>query len=123
MRAEQDFWRLLTDYERLTQNESAALGAKDFDELAAIHSCKDVLLSKLTTTASEAGLDRRSAELSRRIDLLIASEERNLQLVGEMVARTVLERQSLDAARLRLRELGSIYLPEKTERPSFSAFV
>ena len=123
MRAEQDFWRLLSDYERLTQNESASLGANDFDEVAAIQSCKDSLLAKLVTTASEAGLDRRSAELARRIDLVIASEERNLQLVGETVARAGLERLSLDAARMRLRELGSIYVPEKTERPAFSALV
>ena len=94
MRAEQDFWRLLADYERLTQNESAALGAKDFEELAAIHSCKDALLAKLIATAREAGLDRRSAELARRIDLVIASEERNAQLVGEMVAHAILERAS-----------------------------
>ncbi len=123
MRAEQDFWRLLTDYERLTQNESASLGAEDFGEVAAIQSCKDSLLAKLVTTAAEAGLDRRSAELARRIDLAIASEERNLRLVGEMVARAGLERQSLEAARMRLRELGSIYVPEKTERPAFSALV
>ena len=123
MRAEQDFWRLLTEYERLTQNESASLGAKDFDGLAAIHSSKDALLAKLIATAHEAGLDRRSAQLARRIDLLIASETRNEKLLGEMVARACLERQSLDAARLRLRELGSIYLPEKSERTAFSALV
>ena len=123
MRAERNFWRLLTDYERLTQNESAALGAQDFDEVAAIQSCKDSLLLKLTTTAREAGLDRRTVELARRVDLLIASEERNLQLVGERVARAGLERQSLDAARMRLRELGSIYLPEKADRTAFSALV
>ena len=123
MRAGQDFWRLLADYERLTQNESAALGAKDFEEVAAVQSCKDFLLAELIVTAREAGLDRSSAELARRIDLLIAHEERNAKLVGEMVAHAILERQSLDAARLRLRELGSIYLPEKSERTAFSALV
>ena len=123
MRAEQDFWRWLADYERLTQNESASLGAKDFDELAATQACKDSLLAKLTSTALEAGIDRRSVELSRRIDLLIASESRNLQLVCEMVAGATLERQSLDAARVRLRELGSIYVSENVERTAFSALV
>ena len=123
MRAGQDFWRLLADYERLTQNESAALGARDFGEVAAVQSCKDFLLAELIATARAAGLDRSSAELARRIDLLIASEERNAKLVGEMVAHAILERQSLDAARMRLRELGSIYLPEKAERTAFSALV
>lgn len=123
MRAERDFWRLLADYERLTQNESVALGAQDFDEVASIQSCKNSLLVRLTATASEAGLDRRTAELARRIDIVIASEERNEKLAGEMVARAGLERQSLDAARMRLRELGSIYLPEKAGRTAFSALV
>lgn len=123
MRAEQDFWRLLSDYERLTQNESASLAGKDFDEVAAIQSCKDSLLGKLTASASEAGLDRRCAELSRRIDLVIASEEQNEKLVGKMMLEAGLERQSLDAARVRLRELSSIYLPEKAERTAFSAVV
>ena len=123
MRAEQDFWRLLADYERLTQNESASLEGKDFDEVAAIQSCKNALLGKLTETASEAGLDRRSAELARRIDGVIDSEMRNEKLVGQMIAQAGIERHNLEAAQLRLRELSSIYLPEKTERTAFSVVV
>ena len=123
MDAERNFWRLLADYERLTQNESVSLGARDFDEVESIQLCKDPLLVKLESYASEAGLDRRNAELSRRIDIVLASERRNEKLVGAMVARAGLERQSLEAARLRLRELGSVYVPEKSERTAFSAHV
>ena len=123
MGAERDFWRLLTEYERLTQNESVSLGSEDFVEVEAIQSCKDSLLVKLSVFANEAGLDRRNRELSRRIDLVLDSERRNEKLVGAMVARAGLERQSLEAARLRLRELASIYVSEKSERRSFTAFV
>lgn len=123
MGAERDFWRLLTEYERLTQNETVSLGSQDFAELATIHSCKDAVLVKLSAFAREAGLDRSNPELSRRIDLILESERKNEKRVGAMVARAGLERQSLDAARLRLRELESIYVPEKSERRSFSALV
>ena len=123
MRAERDFWRLLSDYERLTQNETVSLVAENFSEVDAIQTCKDALLVKLSLFATEAGLDRRNRELSRRIDLVLDGERGNEKLVAAMVARAAMERQSLEAARLRLRELGSIYVHEKSERQSFSALV
>ena len=123
MRAERDFWRLFTEYERLTQNETVSLNSEDFTEVEAIQTCKDALLVKLSLFATEAGLDRRNRELSRRIDLVLDGERGNEKLVAAMVARAAMVRQSLDAARLRLRELGSIYVPEKSQRRSFSAFV
>ena len=123
MDAARNFWRLLADYERLTQNESVSLAARDFVEVESIQVCKDLLLVKLESYASEAHLDRRNEELSRRIDLVLASERRNEKLVGAMVARAGLERRSLEAARQRLRELGSAYLSEKSGRTAFSAHV
>ena len=123
MGAERDFWRLLTEYERLTQNESVSLGSEDFAEVEAIQTCKDALLVKLSAFADEAGLDRGNRELARRVDLVLDGERRNEKLVGAMVARAVMQRQSLDAARLRLRELRSIYASEKSEERTFSAFV
>ena len=123
MDAARNFWRLLADYERLTQNESVSLAARDFVEVESIQVCKDSLLVKLESYASEAHLDRRNAELSSRIDLVLASERRNEKLVGAMVARAGLERRSLEAARQRLRELSSAYLTEKSGRTAFSAHV
>ena len=123
MDAERDFWRLLTEYERLTQNETVSLGSEDFAEVDAIQNCKDALLVKLSSIAAEAGLDRRNRELSRRIDLVIEGERGNEKLVAAMVARAAMEKQSLDAARQRLRGLGNIYVHEKSEHRSFTAFV
>ena len=123
MDAARNFWRLLADYERLTQNESVSLAARDFVEVESIQSCKDLLLVKLESYAGEAQLDRRNAELSSRIDIVLASERRNEKLVGAMVARASLERRSLEAARQRLRELGSAYLTEISARTAFSAHV
>lgn len=123
MGTERDFWRLLTDYERLTQNETVSLGSEDFADVETIQACKDALLVKLSLFATEAGLDRRNRELSRRIDLIIEGERANERLVAAMVARATMEKQSLEAARLRLRELGSIYVHEKSGHRSFNALV
>ena len=111
MGAERDFWRLLTEYERLTQNETVSLGSEDFGEVDAIQTCKDALLVKLSLFATEAGLDRRNRELSRRIDLVIEGERGNEKLVAAMVARAAMEKQSLDAARQRLRGAGQHLCP------------
>ena len=123
MDAERDFWRLLTDYERLTQNETVSLRSEDFAGVDAIQNCKDAVLVKLSLFATEAGLDRQNPELSRRIDLVLDGERSNEKLVAAMVARAAMERHTLDAARARLRELGSIYVHEKSQRRSFSALV
>ena len=41
MATERDFWRLLADYERLTIDESASLGAGDFAARARSLSTRD----------------------------------------------------------------------------------
>ncbi len=123
MRAEQHFWRLLTDYERLTQNEAASLGAGDFEEIAAIQARKDFLLEKLQSLALEAGLDRGNQELSRRVDVVLANQTRNKKLIDAMLKRARAERQNLEAARQRLRGLGTHYKPAGIPRAGFSTRV
>ncbi len=123
MSAERDFWRLLAEYERLTRDESFSLKSEDFAEVDALQNCKDTVLEKLEALAGEAGLDRRNAELARRIDVLIEIERQNEKRVGAMIARDAAQTRSMDAARLRLRRLGNIYVREKSELGAFSAFV
>ena len=123
MAGERDFWRLLTEYERLTRNESFSIKSEDFAEVAAIQKCKDSILAKLQALGAECGLDRRNSELSRRMDKLIESEQRNEQLLGTMAVRACTKLRSLDATRSRLRGLGNSYVSEKSEHRSFSALV
>lgn len=122
MLAEQDFWRLLGDYERLTKNESAALLAGAFDDLAAIQSLKEPVLESMRAYAQTSGLDRRNTEFARRIDQLLIHAERNRKLIDTMLTRAHVERQNLDAARQRLRGLGTAYRPEAAHA-AFSAHV
>lgn len=122
MLAEQDFWRLLGDYERLTKNESAALLAGAFDDLAAIQSLKEPVLESMRAYAQTSGLDRRNTEFARRIDQLLIHAERNRKLIDTMLTRAHVERQNLDAARQRLRGLGTAYRPGAAHA-AFSAHV
>jgi DNA repair ATPase RecN len=114
MLAEHDFWRLLGDYERLTKNESAALLAGAFDDLAAIQDLKEPVLETMRTFAQAAGLDRRNSELARRVDQLLIHAERNKKLIETMLKRARVEGQNLDSARQRLRGLGTAYRPEES---------
>lgn len=123
MATERDFWRLLTDYERLTIDESAMLGAGEFAELAALQDLKDPLLEKMRALAKTAGLDRTNPELASRVDQVLANAGQNRKLIAKMITRAHAERQNLDSARLRLRGLGSAYRVEDTELPAFSAHV
>lgn len=122
MLEELEFWRLLSDYERLTKNESAALLAGAFDDLAVIQDLKDPVLDAMRSFARGAGLDRTNSELARRIDQLLVHAERNKKLIETMLSRAHVERQNLDAARQRLRGLGSAYRPE-APHAAFSAHV
>lgn len=123
MIAERDFWRLLADYERLTKDESAALGAGDFDTLAAVQELKDPVLETMRTLAQAAGLDRTNPQLAARVDQVLVHAERNKKLIATMLSRAHIERQSLEAARQRLRGFGSAYRPGPPDRPAFSAHV
>jgi DNA repair ATPase RecN len=120
MLEELDFWRLLGDYERLTKNESAALLAGAFDDLAVIQDLKDPVLETMRTFAQAAGLDRRNSELARRVDQLLVHAERNKRLIETMLTRAHVERQNLDSARQRLRGLGTAYRPDHAQA-AFSA--
>ena len=123
MIAEEDFWRLLADYERLTVDESAALGAGDFDELAAIQNLKDPVLETMRALAKSAALDRTNPQLAGRVDQVLVNAARNKKLIDTMLTRAHAERQNLDAARQRLRGLGTAYRPDPRERAVFSARV
>ena len=123
MIVERDFWRLLADYERLTVDESAALGAGDFDGLAALQDLKDPVLESLRTLAKTAGLDRTNPQLAGRVDQVLVNAARNKKLIDTMLTRAHAERQNLDAARQRLRGLGTVLRPDPRERAVFSARV
>ena len=123
MATERDFWRLLADYERLTIDESASLGAGDFDNLAAIQDLKDPVLDTMRTLAKTAGLDRTHPELAARVDQVLVNAARNRKLIDTMLTRARAERKNLDSGRQRLRGLGSAYRPGPAVSVALSARV
>jgi hypothetical protein len=122
MHAERNFWRLLAAYERLTQDESAAIGAGDFDAVNAIQGTKEAILPTLLVFSTEAGLDRDNAEFVQRIDAILCRLVETEAQLATRLAEARTERLQVDHARQRLRELGGAY-GEKPDRTPFSAHV
>lgn len=116
---EERFWRGLAAYERLTDDESVAIRARDFDAVEDIQSRKPALLDELCVLAAGAGLSRRTPALSRRIERLTTTEAANAEAVATMLGEARRERQNLELARQRLRSLSTLYGPEPTRQQSF----
>lgn len=115
------FWRLLTDYERLTQDESVAIHMRDFDALDRLQSLKPALFDELCGLAAPLGLDRQNPALALRLDALAKREAASAAALAMMLDEGRTERQNLDAARLRLRGLNTSYGPEARPAQAFCA--
>lgn len=118
---EQRFWRLLTDYERLTQDESVAIHARDFDAVDSLQARKPPLLEELCILAGKTGLNRQNATLSTRLDALSALETSSSEALAAMLDESRAERQNLDSARQRLRGLHTSYGPDPRRPQAFCA--
>lgn len=118
---ERRFWRLLTDYERLAQDESVAIHARDFDAVESIQSRKPALFDELCGLAAKAGLNRQNATLSIRLDALTTLETASSTALAAMLNEARTERQTLDAARQRLRGLNTSYGPDPHRAQTFFA--
>ena len=118
---ERRFWRLLTDYERLAQDESVAIHARDFDAVESIQPRKPPLLEALCSLAREAGLNRQNTTLSTHLDALTALETASSAALAAMLSEARTERQNLDAARQRLRGLNTSYGPDPHRQQGFCA--
>ncbi|MCE9612505.1 MAG: hypothetical protein K8R23_20080 [Chthoniobacter sp.] len=116
---ERRFWLLLSVYERLTQDESVAIRARDFDTVDSIHARKPAVLEELCGMGARVGFDRKTAELGVRIERLTATETANAELIVEMLGEARLERQNLEVARQRLRSLNTLYAPESARAEGF----
>lgn len=118
---EQRFWRLLTDYERLTQDASVAIHARDFDAVDRLQSLKSALFDELCGLAARIGLNRQSAALSVRLDALTTLETASEKALATMLDESRAERRNLDQARQRLRGLNSSYGPDSRRPQAFHA--
>lgn len=107
------FWRLLGDYERICNDETAALRAEDFESAATIQALKATLLAGLQEKGRELGIDRSDSSFRERLEAIASSEQANEAFVAKLLTRNATERISLDAARIRLRGLRHSYASYK----------
>jgi len=115
------FWRLLLDYERLTQDESVNIHARDFDTVAAIQAKKPPILEALHKLSRSEGFNLRHPLLVSRIDELVALEQSSSQALHSMINAARAERQSIEVASQRLRSLNSSYTTHSHEHQTFCA--
>ena len=115
------FWRLLLDYERLTQDESVSIHARDFDAVAAIQAKKPPILEALHKLSRSEGFNLRHPLLVSRIEELIALEQSSAQALQSMIAAAQAERQSIEVASQRLRSLNASYTTHSHEPQTFCA--
>lgn len=104
-----DLDRLLADYQRLTQDEMAALRTRDFPALARIHALKPAVLRKIVELGEAEALSRHHAPLNERLLALTALERENSQVAAEALQRARGERDRFEASRQRLLGLGQAY--------------
>jgi hypothetical protein len=101
--------RLLGEYERLTRDEGVALRVPDFSRLAEIHAFKPALLAAIVEDGTALGLDRRVLWFNDCLTALAALETENLNIATRRLTQLRIQRESLEAARKRLRGLGHAY--------------
>lgn len=104
------FWRLLSDYESSSRDETTALRAQDFETVATIQALKAVILAAMEQSGREIGIDRRQASLHERLEKIAAGERANHAFVTELLTGNSAERITLKAARSRLRALLHSYV-------------
>lgn len=109
MTTEDDFWRLLGDYEGLTRDETAALHTGDFSALSGIHERKPLILCELVRLGNSLGINRERAELDGRLRTISQIEQDNAALVSTYISKNRSELQALDAASERLRAMKQAY--------------
>ena len=109
MNTEDDFWRLLGDYEGLTRDETAALHNGDFSALSGIHERKPLILCELVRVGNALGINRERAELDGRLRTISQIEQDNAALVNEFITKNRQELQALEVASDRLRAMKQAY--------------
>ncbi len=106
---ERKFWRLLGDYERLTRDETHAIGEQNYPVVAELSAKKSVVFLEMESLCNSLDMDRAHPALKSRIDPLIETEQRNAAFLNKLVSETVCHQQTLEAATKRLRNFERVY--------------
>ncbi len=108
--SEKDFWRLLADYEALTQQEAVAIQHENFAALIETQRLKTSIFPGWLQLGARLGISREaSAELDDRLDGLAAVENDNLHALTVIKESARKRLAELAQARVRLQHLRRNY--------------
>ena len=104
------FWRLLTDYEALTRQETVAVWHRDYPSLEEAQRLKAVILPVWQRLGGELHLNRLNCpELRQRLDAISAREGTNLEAITAQREDAQRRLGALAATRQRLHKVGRNY--------------
>ena len=104
------FWRLLTDYEALTRQETVAVWHRDYPSLEEAQRLKGIIFPVWQRLGEELGLNRsNSPELERRLEAISAAEAVNLEALDVQRQAAQARMGELSATRQRLNSVGRNY--------------
>lgn len=102
-------WRLLDDYERLTQDESVALRGHDFACLEAIQECKRALVKSLCELAKAMGGLHEEPVFRRRWEAVMEMQNANAYLAAALLRELEERRRELDQTSGQVRGVARTY--------------
>tara|TARA_B100001248_G_scaffold220746_1_gene176641 strand:- start:89342 stop:89764 length:423 start_codon:yes stop_codon:yes gene_type:complete len=109
-KAAQRFFRLLSNFESLVEEENFALKEHNFDYIGKLLNQKDTLLKGLIEAKEAAGLGpQKNQELDQRIKLLFKNQEENNVLLRDMMSHTQAELAECYQARKQIKGVQSAY--------------
>ncbi len=114
---EKSFWRLLADYEALTQQESVAIRHEHFPSLIDAQRIKTTIFPGWLQLGAELGISREvNAELHERLEAITAQENDNMRALAAIRDTARQRIGELAQARQRLTHVRRNY--RETEIPS-----
>ena len=111
------FWRLLADYEALTQQEAVAIRHEDFPSLIDAQRIKTILFPGWLKLGDDLGISRETnAELHERLEAITTQENENMRALAAIRDAARQRLVELAQARQRLQRMRRNY--HETEIPS-----
>ena len=122
--SEKNFWRLLADYEALTQQEAVAIRHENFPVLIETQQLKTSIFPGWLQLGAQLGMSREAnPELNDRLDGLTSVENGNLQalaIIKESARKRIAE---LAQARVRLQHVRRNYHEKEIPEAAPAGFV
>ena len=113
-------WRLLDDYERLTNDESVALRGHDFACLEAIQECKRALVKSLCELAKAMGGLHEEPAFRQRWEAVMEMQNANAYLAAALLRELEERRRELDATSGQVRGVARTYASKAPEENTHS---